>query len=53
VTVHQIASLKTLGEPGPGQPAWVNLMTRKRRKTLIVCTPCHEWIHVSPATHAA
>jgi group II intron reverse transcriptase/maturase len=53
VTVHQIASLKTLGEPGPDQPAWVSLMARKRRKTLIVCTPCHEWIHANPVMRAA
>jgi group II intron reverse transcriptase/maturase len=53
VAVHQIASLKTLGEPGPDQPAWANLMARKRRKTLIVCAPCHEWIHATPATRTA
>jgi group II intron reverse transcriptase/maturase len=53
VTVHHIASLKTLGEPGPGQPEWVDLMARKRRKTLIVCAPCHEWIHATPVMRAA
>jgi hypothetical protein len=26
---------------GPGQPAWAALMARKRRKTLIICPPCH------------
>jgi group II intron reverse transcriptase/maturase len=53
VAVHQADSLKALGEPGPGQPAWATLMARMRRKTLIVCAACHEWIHANPATHAA
>jgi group II intron reverse transcriptase/maturase len=53
VTVHQVASLKALGKPGPGQPAWAALMTKIRRKTLIVCVTCHDHIHATPATHAA
>jgi hypothetical protein len=24
------------------------IMVRKRRKTLIVCAPCHDWIHANP-----
>jgi group II intron reverse transcriptase/maturase len=53
VTVHQVAALRQLGKPGPGQPAWAALMTKMRRKTLIVCTACHDHIHATPATHAA
>ena len=53
VTVHQVTGLKALGEPGPGQPAWAALMAKIRRKTLIVCASCHDWIHANPATHAA
>ena len=53
VAVHQVASLKTLGTAGPGQPAWAALMARKRRKTLIVCADCHEYIHATPVMHAA
>jgi group II intron reverse transcriptase/maturase len=53
VAVHQIASLKELGKPGPGQPAWAALMARMRRKTLIVCVACHEHVHASPVAHAA
>ncbi len=45
VQVHQIRKLASLGTPGPGQPDWAALMTRKRRKTLVVCTPCHDAIH--------
>jgi len=53
VTVHQVTGLKQLGEPGPGQPAWAALMAKMRRKTLIVCTACHDWIHANPVAHAA
>jgi group II intron reverse transcriptase/maturase len=53
VAVHHVARLADLGKPGPDQPAWASLMTRKRRKTLIVCATCHEHIHANPVTHAA
>ena len=53
VAVHQVTGLKTLGKPGPGQPAWAALMAKMRRKTLIVCAPCHDWIHANPVAHAA
>jgi group II intron reverse transcriptase/maturase len=51
--VHQVAKLARLGTPGPGQPAWAALMARMRRKTLVVCQPCHQAIHATPVTHAA
>jgi hypothetical protein len=53
VAVHQVTGLKELGKPGDGQPAWAALMARMRRKTLIVCAPCHDWIHANPVAHAA
>jgi group II intron reverse transcriptase/maturase len=53
VAVHQVTGLKELGKPGPGQPAWAALMAAMRRKTLIVCAPCHGWIHANPVAHAA
>ncbi len=53
VAVHQVAKLARLGKPGPGRPAWAVLMARKRRKTLVVCQPCHEVVHAIPVTHAA
>ncbi|MGH3280765.1 MAG: group II intron reverse transcriptase/maturase [Trebonia sp.] len=53
VAVHQVTGLKALGQPGPGQPAWAALMAKMRRKTLIVCEACHDWIHANPVTHAA
>src|SRR6266705_951694 len=52
VAVHQVARLKELGKPGPGQPAWAALMAKMRRKTLIVCANCHEYIHAAPVAHA-
>ncbi|WP_223838489.1 group II intron reverse transcriptase/maturase [Saccharopolyspora pogona] len=45
VLVHQVRKLAQLEQPGPDQPAWAALMTRMRRKTLVVCRPCHEAIH--------
>ncbi len=53
VEVHQVPSLKSLGQPGPNQSAWAALMAKMRRKTLIVCATCHEHIHATPITHAA
>jgi group II intron reverse transcriptase/maturase len=53
VAVHQVPALASLGKPGPGQPAWAALMAKMRRKTLIVCAPCHAWIHANPVAHAA
>ena len=53
VAVHQVAALARLGKPGPGQPAWAALMAKMRRKTLIVCADCHDYIHANPVTHAA
>jgi hypothetical protein len=53
VAVHQVTRLKELGKPGPGQPAWAALMAKMRRKTLIVCAACHEYIHATPVADAA
>ena len=53
VAVHQVPSLKELGKPGTGQPAWAALMAKMRRKTLIVCAACHDLIHAEPVAHAA
>jgi len=53
VAVHQVAGIRELGKPKTGQPAWAALMAKMRRKTLIVCAPCHDWIHANPVAHAA
>ena len=53
VLVHQVRKLASLGNAGPSQPAWAALMARMRRKTLVVCTPCHSLVHTFPVTNAA
>jgi hypothetical protein len=54
VLVHQVRKLTSLGKAGPDQPAWAALMARMRRKTLVVCHPCHDAIHREhPAATAA
>ena len=53
VAVHHVAKLVHLGKPGPGQPAWAALMAKMRRKTLIVCSDCHDYIHANPVANAA
>jgi hypothetical protein len=46
VRVHQIHKLADLDKPGqPDPPEWVQVMTRRRRKTLVVCEACHARIH--------
>lgn len=45
VEVHHVSKLAHLGKPGKPQPPWAQLMTRKRRKTLVVCAVCHDVIH--------
>ena len=53
VAVHQVAGIRELGKPKTGQPAWAALMAKMRRKTLIVCSPCHDWIHANPVARAS
>jgi group II intron reverse transcriptase/maturase len=53
VLVHQVRKLASLGEPGPGQPAWAAKMTQMRRKTLTVCRACHDVIHGHPVLNTA
>jgi group II intron reverse transcriptase/maturase len=53
VLVHQVRKLSSLGPAGPDQPAWAALMAAKHRKTLVVCTACHDTIHAHPVTTAA
>ena len=50
VLVHQVRKLASLGEPGPGQPAWAAKMAQMRRKTLTVCRTCHDATHGPPPT---
>lgn len=45
VQIHQIRKLADLNKPGQPQPEWVQIMARRRRKTLVVCDVCHASIH--------
>ena len=45
VEVHHVRKLADLDRPGHPQPAWDQLMAKKRRKSLIVCADCHAAIH--------
>jgi hypothetical protein len=50
VHVHHVRKLADLAIPGQPQPAWAQLMVKKRRKTLVVCAACHDEIHVRQLT---
>jgi group II intron reverse transcriptase/maturase len=45
VQVHQIRKLADLNKPGKPQPEWMQIMAKRRRKTLVVCASCHANIH--------
>jgi group II intron reverse transcriptase/maturase len=45
VQAHHVRALADLSTPGRPQPEWSQLMSRMRRKTLVVCPPCHDKIH--------
>ena len=49
--VHHIRKLADLNKPGRNEkPAWIKIMTKRRRKTLITCTVCHDNIHAGRPT---
>jgi group II intron reverse transcriptase/maturase len=48
VETHQVRRLADLTRQGQPQPAWAQLMTEMRRKTLLVCPTCHQVIHAGP-----
>ena len=48
VEVHHIRALRDLNVKGQGAKSlWVQVMTARRRKTLMVCRPCHLNAHGS------
>jgi group II intron reverse transcriptase/maturase len=50
ITVHHVRALADLTRPGQPQPGWAKLMAKIRRKSLVVCSDCHDLIHGHPAT---
>jgi group II intron reverse transcriptase/maturase len=49
ITVHHVRRLTDLCTPGRPQPDWEQLMSGRRRKSLVVCGDCFERIHTAPA----
>lgn len=45
VEVHHIRKLADLKKHGRTPPRWVETMAARRRKTLVLCRPCHRSIH--------
>ena len=46
VQVHHIRALRDLNVKGQGEkPQWIQVMAARRRKTLVVCRPCHLTVH--------
>ncbi|MBV9023386.1 MAG: maturase [Streptomycetaceae bacterium] len=49
--VHHVRKLADLNRPGRrDKPAWMHLMAKRRRKTLVICRRCHEDIHAGRGT---
>lgn len=49
--VHHVRKLADLNKPGRrAKPPWMELMAKRRRKTLVICRRCHEDIHAGRAT---
>jgi group II intron reverse transcriptase/maturase len=55
VQVHHIRKLTELDKSGTPRPTWMEIMVKRRRKTLVVCAACHDHIHIEKktTTHAA
>ena len=50
IEVHHIRALKTLHPRGrKARPRWMEVMAARRRKSLVVCTACHDDIHAGRA----
>ena len=49
--VHHVRKLADLNKPGRREkPPWMELMAKRRRKTLVTCRRCHQDIHAGRAT---
>jgi group II intron reverse transcriptase/maturase len=45
VEVHHVRALNDLEKPGRDKPAWATVMIARRRKTLVLCSTCHHYLH--------
>jgi hypothetical protein len=46
VEVHHVRALNDLEKHGRDKPAWAKVMIARRRKTLVLCSLCHHYLHV-------
>jgi hypothetical protein len=53
IQVHQIRKLANLDKPETSRPAWMDIMVKRRRKTLMVCRDCHHTIHARHTENTA
>ncbi|MGK7892712.1 MAG: maturase, partial [Xenococcus sp. (in: cyanobacteria)] len=52
IEVHHIRALKDLKVKGKKEkPLWMQIMSARRRKTLMVCSQCHDAIHAGKPIH--
>lgn len=52
IEVHHIRALKDLKVKGKKEkPLWMQIMSARRRKTLMVCSQCHDAIHAGRPIH--
>jgi hypothetical protein len=50
-SMHHVRKFADLNKPGRREkPAWVHLMAKRRRNTLVICRQCHEDIHAGRLT---
>jgi hypothetical protein len=51
LVVHHVRKLADLNKPGRREKSpWMELMARRRRKTLVIWRRCHKDIHAGRAT---
>ncbi|NMG11796.1 hypothetical protein, partial [Brasilonema sp. UFV-L1] len=51
IEVHHIRALKDLKTKGRKEkPQWMQIMSARKRKTLMVCPKCHDVIHAGKPT---
>src|SRR4051812_23387565 len=54
IEVHHVRALKDLMRKGRSErPLWARLMAARRRKTLVLCRPCHVKIHAGGSQRAS
>src|SRR5207248_935243 len=45
IQVHHVRALADLYRFAHPQPDWVQVMAKRRRKSLVICSVCHDRIH--------